>query len=93
MVATPVIGGFTQDIISLITIAGSSGSREMREAVQRLESPEERANLLREGLISVLSPHMKTMPLFVQQIVARAILDHVDWDAVVDRLLVIPENN
>lgn len=93
MVATPVMDGFTQDVISLITIAGSSGNQRMREAVLRIQDPDERIAFLRQGMIDVLSPFMQLMPLFVQQIVARAIMDHVDWEAVVERLLVVPENN
>jgi hypothetical protein len=88
-----IVGGFTQDVISLVTIAGNPGSQRMRQMVRDIQSPEERAKFLREGLVDVLSPVMQKTPPFVQQIVARAIVDHVDWDAVAKRLLVVPENN
>lgn len=93
MVATPVAEGFTQDVISLVTIAGSEGTRMMRDAVQKIQNREDQIDFLRDGLVQVLHPSMHAAPLFVRVIVARAIMEYVDWDAVIDRLLIVPENN
>lgn len=92
MVTVPVVDGFTQDVITLVTIAGNCGNDKMREAVRN--QPEEiRAEFLRDTLMTTLSPLMVIMPPFVQSMMARAIMDNVDWETVVERLLTIPENN
>lgn len=93
MVTVPIVDGFTQDVITLVTIPGNPHTPRIREAISRLSSTEERVAYLRLGLVEVLTPYMNGIPPFVQSIVARALLDYVDWDAVVDRMMTIPENN
>lgn len=86
--------GFTRDVITLLTAPERSGSPQLREAMLTLDgSLTEKGTFLRENLIEVLSPIMLTTPPFVQQIVARALVDHVDWAAVARRAQVSPEEN
>lgn len=93
MATVPVANGFTQDVITLVSIAEEAGDGRMRDMVMEIQDPEDRVKFLREGLIDVMRPFMHLCPPFVQSIVARALMDHVDWEAVVERVLVIPENN
>jgi hypothetical protein len=91
MATAPIVDGFTQDVITLMSVAGSFNDK-LRKAVGNQE-PEVRAEFLRDTLMVTLSPIMQIMPPFVQSIMVRAIVDSVDWKAVVERLLTIPENN
>jgi hypothetical protein len=92
MATTPVVDGFTQDVITLVTISDEEGCKKVRETIGSYD-PEVRAELLRNTLMAVMAPFMVMSPPFVQSIVARVLMDNVDWDAVVDRLLTVPENN
>lgn len=92
MVATPVADGLTQDVITLVTIAEKNGSYELRDRIRSID-PDLRVAWLRSSLIDTLAPFMWNVPVFVQSIVARAILDYVDWESVVQRLVFTPEDN
>lgn len=84
--------GFTQDVITLVTLSEKRGDFTLRNIVRQIP-PSARADFIKSGVIGMLAPNMETMPAFVQSIVARAMLDHVDWDTVVSRITTTPENN
>lgn len=86
--------GFTRDVMKLMTAPERSGSARLREAMLMVDGDmADKGQFLREGLIEVLAPIMLSTPPFVQQIVARALVDHVDWTAVARRAQVLPEEN
>lgn len=78
---------FTGDVITLLTYHNRT---EIRQLLSKLGGNPEK---IREGLIDVMSPLMQLCPPFVQQICARVLMEHVDWQAVADAVLVDPEMN
>lgn len=78
---------FTGDVVILLT---HSHHKEVREAIKKLGGDPEK---IRECLIEVMSPLMNLCPPFVQQICARVLMEHVDWQAVADAVLTDPEMN
>lgn len=87
-----VTDGFTKDVIDLVTIGERIGNFELRDAVRRID-PENRVDFMKTSVVCTLDPFVNTMPVFLKNIVARAIIEHVDWGAVVSRLVVTPEEN
>lgn len=86
--------GFTRDVIALLTAPEKSGSGRLRETMLEVDGDlGAKGAFLRENVIEVLAPIMLKTPPFVQQIVARALVDHVDWSAVARRAQVSPEEN
>jgi hypothetical protein len=80
--------GFTADVITLLTIG------ERRDQIRPLVGDaKDRAEFLRSALIDVLAPIMRPLPAFIQQVVARAIVDHVDWQTVAAVVATNPEEN
>jgi hypothetical protein len=69
---------FTGDVIALLTCGLKAARLEILRAVPRDELPK----FIRAGIVESLAPEMLKTPAFVQQIVARALIEHVDWDAV-----------
>lgn len=77
---TSLARGFTSDVIALM----HSGKPMDREKVMK-EAKDERRELgafLRDGMLAALAPAMEKAPGFVQQVMARALLEHVDWNLV-----------
>lgn len=78
--------GFTDDVITLC-LMNEQGRSLLRSGYSMIEkgggTKEDQATCLRAALLESLAEPMKKSPLFVQQIVARALLDHVDWEQVV----------
>jgi hypothetical protein len=85
--------GFTDDVISFVTMGEKMGSTTIRDAVRNVEDPEMKVEMIRNSLVLVLSPIMSVMPPFIQQIVGRAFMEYVDWKAVVSRIETNPEDN
>ena len=81
--------GFTADVITLLKIR--EGGREMRDIVA--DHKGDPVEFIRQGLIDSLAPIMLKLPLFVQQVVARALVDHVDWQTVAAVVSTNPEEN
>jgi hypothetical protein len=81
--------GFTADVITLLTIG--ERRNQIRPLVGGVKG--DRAEFLRSAIIDVLSPIMRPLPAFVQQVVARAIVDHVDWQTVAAVVATNPEEN
>lgn len=69
--------GFTDDVISLLSVGGDERRSQMLEIFDGADEPLEQ--FIKDGLIASLCPVMENTPAFVRQIVARALLDHVDW--------------
>jgi hypothetical protein len=83
---------FTGDTITLVT--GQSGAKMIRETFRDLINEEGRsAEVVREAIVDCLSPIMRRLPPYVQQITARVLMEHVDWDAVAAAILTDPEMN
>lgn len=78
---------FTGDVIALLTY------RDRQQVRELLADAGGDPEMIRESLIAVLSPIMNRCPAFVQQICARALMEHVDWQAVADAVLTDPEMN
>jgi hypothetical protein len=93
MVTVPVVDGFTQDVITLLTLSKSGGVPRSLRAMVREIPAEERPEFLRNGLVQVLGPFMALNPPFVQSLVARVIMEKVDWDTVVERFVTEAECN
>lgn len=83
------IGGFTGDVITLLSIGGKSGARE----ILKLVHDESVGAFLRDGIIASLTPSVQKLPAFAQQILGRALMEHVDWDAVAEWALTDEEAN
>jgi hypothetical protein len=88
----PTHSGFTQDAIVLMTTGEESNVRMIAKRIAGCPD-EEAGEMLRSDTFAALTPLMKTLPAFVQQIVARAILEEVDWTAVAARVKCPPEMN
>jgi hypothetical protein len=85
--------GFTDDVISFVTTGERLGSTVIRDAVRKIEDPKAKVAMIQRAMIDVVSPFMALMPPFIQQIVGRAFMEHVDWQAVIDRIQISPEDN
>lgn len=81
--------GFTKDVITLLTI-GDRG-RVLRPLLSGVNG--DTAEFIRNGIVDSLAPIMVRLPAFVQQIVARALVDHVDWQTVAVVVLTNTEEN
>lgn len=68
--------GFTSDVITLLT------ANEVTADFVRLVDREELPDFLRDGLIASLAPFVQKLPAFAQQLLGRALVDHVDWATV-----------
>ncbi len=93
---TAVVDGFTSDVLTLITLR-KEGADAIRDGLNQIESRggdlEVRAGYLQTTLMGVLSEYMVKTPPFVQQIVARALMEHVDWKEVASRMSINVEAN
>jgi hypothetical protein len=93
---TAVVDGFTSDVLTLITLR-KEGADAVRDGLNQIESRggdlEVRAQYLQTTLMGVLSEYMVKTPPFVQQVVARALMEHVDWKEVASRVSVNVEAN
>ena len=69
--------GFTDDVISLLSIGGEERRLQTLEIFDESDQPLDQ--FIKDGLIAGLYPFMENTPDFVKQVVARALLDHVDW--------------
>jgi hypothetical protein len=84
------IEGFTGDIINLL----SAGGREkLRTLIREHSNGEPVPDFIRRGLGSSIVPLIENAPDIVKQMVARAFLNHVDWNAVAAWAMVNPEDN
>lgn len=90
MATAPVVDGFTKDV--LVLMREGRFKDKLRETALQVP-PENRPAFLQEGLIHILAPYMASMPSFLQSIVARAIMENVDWGVVAERVSTVPENN
>lgn len=81
--------GFTADVITLLTI----GDRAETTRALLSEYHGDLAEFVRTGIVESLAPIMAKLPLFVQQVVARALVDHVDWQTVAAVVSTNPEEN
>jgi hypothetical protein len=81
--------GFTKDVITLLTIGGRSS--ELRPILEDVSG--DLPAFIRSGVVDSLAPIMRTLPPFVQQVVARALVDHVDWQTVAAVVATNPEEN
>jgi hypothetical protein len=69
--------GFTDDVISLLSVGGDEQKQRMLELYADTGEPLDEA--IKTTIIGTLHPFMENTPSFVKQIVARAMLEHVDW--------------
>jgi hypothetical protein len=75
--------GFTQDIIAMFQSA-PMGRTLARKAIGLMEQEGgDIAETMKQGVIQALSPEMQGANPLVAQVVARALLEHVDWQQVV----------
>jgi|688.fasta_scaffold326651_4 hypothetical protein len=75
--------GFTQDVIALFQHA-PIGRTLARHAIGLLQQEgSDPAETMRQGIVEALSTEMQAANPLVAQIVARALLEHVDWEQVV----------
>ena len=81
--------GFTLDVITLLKIR--DGGREVRDIIANHEG--DAVDFLRRAIVDSLAPIMVKLPAFVQQVVARALVDHVDWQTVAAVVSTNPEEN
>jgi hypothetical protein len=88
MNTTNTIDSFTGDIIAFLDC--SQDRDELRRLIRRREP----TNIfIRGAVIDALAPTMLQTPPLVQQIVGRALMRHVDWQAVAQWATVNPEDN
>jgi hypothetical protein len=71
----PNTDSFTGDVMTLLNLKGKDEIIRVTSGVEN----DALADFLRDNLFVSLYPHVDKMPNFVKQIVARALLDHVDW--------------
>jgi len=69
--------GFTDDVISLLSVGGEERRAQMLEIFEDVDQPLD--EFIKGNIIACLCPFMENTPSFVKQIVARAMLEHVDW--------------
>jgi hypothetical protein len=85
---------FTGDTITLMTNPGTSKKvRDSLRAALKKCRDEPAPDCIRECLFEALAPVMVPLPPYVQQITARVLMEHVDWDAVAAAILTDPEMN
>lgn len=84
-----VIGGFTSDVMTLIRMSGKDKAREILREVDGDELPE----FIRDGIIESLKPSAQKLPAFAQQLLGRALVEHVDWGAVAAWMMTDAEAN
>ena len=93
MVTVPVVDGVTQDVITLLSLNKPGGvPRSLRDVLRAIPA-DKRAEFLRGSVACVLAPFMIQNPPFVQSIVARVIMEQVDWNTVIERFLTTAEDN
>jgi hypothetical protein len=85
---------FTGDFLALVGMRGAPGIDQMREALLQIDGDyEEMGEVLKMNFIGAIAPDMvKALPI-VQQIVGRAVMEHVEWAAVARSLCVRHELN
>lgn len=71
---------FTADVIDLIKCGPASGRLACMKAAADRGRP--LAQEIQAGFVQTIGPFVEKSPAIVRQIVARALLDYVDWDAV-----------
>lgn len=81
--------GFTADVITLLRM----GDRDEMREILTGPGTGDRAAFIRKGIIDSLAPMMVRLPAFVQQITARALVEHVDWQTVAAVVVTNPEEN
>jgi hypothetical protein len=81
---------FTGDVISLLKHGGRD---KLRSMIREHSDGEPVHDFIRRGLATALVPLMEDAPDIAKQIVARALLYHVDWQAVATWATVNPEDN
>lgn len=88
-----MLTGFTADVVALLTCRERLGDERLRDYLRDAGDDEAAADLLRRNLMTALAPDMTKATPFVQQVMFRALVDHVDWQAVVRRVRANPEWN
>lgn len=73
--------GFTDDVMTLLTIGGPDRVKQLRKIMDEVRG-DSLDDFIRDGVIASLCPIMQNVPDFVKQIVARALLEHVDWSLI-----------
>lgn len=86
---TNTVDNFTGDVIDLLAVGGKDDRLRILRSVKDTPLPE----FVRAGVWSSLVPFMESAPPFVRQIVARALTEHVDWEAVAEWAVTDPEAN
>lgn len=86
---TNTVDNFTGDVIALL----ECGDKQQRLQIMRLVRDEPLPDFIRSGVVASLYPFMENAPGFVRQVVARALVDHVDWTAVAEWAVTDPEAN
>lgn len=81
---------FTGDVVALLLHGGQA--RQVRHSLRMIDG-DRLPEAIKDCLIEVMSPLMQACPPFVQQICARVLVEHVDWQAVADAVLADPEMN
>lgn len=87
--------GFTSDVMVLLGANDPERRKKSREIFLEasLKDGENLKDFIRSGLCTSLYPHLADQPGFVKQVVARALMDEVDWDAVAAWAVADPEAN
>jgi hypothetical protein len=82
---------FTGDIIAFLNAAGGATLRGLLKThgTDGLSTSE----FLKKGMLFAMAPNMVNAPPLIQQVVGRAMMRHVDWDAVAEWASVNPEVN
>lgn len=86
---TTTIGGFTGDVITLLSIGDKAQAREILKLVDGEPLPD----FIRNGIVMSLAPSVQKLPAFAQQILGRALMEHVDWNAVAQWAMTDAEAN
>lgn len=86
---TSTIDNFTGDVIALLAV----GEKDDRLRILRSVKNEPLPDFIRTGVCCSLVEYMDSAPPFVRQIVARVLVEHVDWDAVAQWAVSDPEAN
>lgn len=86
---TNTVDNFTGDVIDLLAAGGKDDRLRILRSVKNEPLPE----FIRTGVCCSLVEFMDKAPWFVRQIVARALVEHVDWEAVAEWAVTDPEAN
>lgn len=86
---TSTINNFTGDVIALLAVGGKDDRLRILRSVKNEPLPD----FIRTGVCVSLVEFMENAPPFVRQIVARVLVEHVDWDAVAQWAVTDPEAN